>query len=263
MSRDGAMSGDHELLMAAVREAGELASSHFGKNTPSWMKKPGQPVSEVDLAVDDLLRQRLCDERVDYGWLSEESAETPDRMDREWLWVVDPIDGTRAFLDARPEYSVSAALLHFNRPVAAAVFNPETNKFFEAVRDSGAKCNGAPITVSAKEDMDGARVLVSRSEFKTLAGDKALIPCEVNSISSIAYKLALVGSGTTDATVTLTTKSDWDIAAAHLIVSEAGGIMTQTDGTALVYNRPHPRHANVLAAGPSLHAMLVMALKEA
>ncbi|MDP7183088.1 MAG: inositol monophosphatase family protein, partial [Alphaproteobacteria bacterium] len=105
------MSGDHNLLVAAVREAGELASSHFGKNTPSWMKKPGQLVSAVDLAVDDLLRQRLCDERADYGWLSEESAETPDRMDREWLWVVDPIDGTRAFLDARPEYSVSAALL--------------------------------------------------------------------------------------------------------------------------------------------------------
>ena len=115
------MSGDHELLTAAVREAGKLASSHFGKSHPSWMKKPGQPVSEVDLAVDDLLRQRLCGERPDYGWLSEESAETPDRMDREWLWVVDPIDGTRAFLDARPEYSVSAALLHHNRPVAAAV----------------------------------------------------------------------------------------------------------------------------------------------
>lgn len=261
MSGNGAMSGDHELLIAAVREAGKLASSHFGKNPPSWMKKPGQPVSEADLAVDDLLRQRLCGARPDYGWLSEESAETPDRMDREWLWVVDPIDGTRAFLDARPEYSVSVALLRHNLPVAAAVFNPETGELFEAVRDGGAKCNGAPITVSAKEDMDNARVLVSRSEFKTLAGNRALIPCEVSSISSIAYKLALVGSGATDATVTLTAKSDWDIAAAHLIVTEAGGVMTQTDGEALVYNRPHPRHPNVLAAGPGLHAMLAAELK--
>ncbi|MBL6935286.1 MAG: 3'(2'),5'-bisphosphate nucleotidase CysQ [Alphaproteobacteria bacterium] len=262
MNETGIRDGDHEMLIAAVHEAGALASSHFGKSNPSWMKKPGQPVSEVDLAVDDLLRQRLCGERSDYGWLSEESAETPDRMDREWLWVVDPIDGTRAFLDARPEYSVSAALLHFNRPVAAAVFNPETDEFFEAVHDGGARCNGEPITVSAKENMDNARVLVSRSEFKTLAGNEVLIPCEVSSISSIAYKLALVGSGATDATVTLTAKSDWDIVAAHLIVSEAGGIMTLTDGEALVYNRPHPRHPNVLAAGPGLHAMLATALKE-
>jgi len=257
------MHGDHELLIAAVREAGALASRHFGKRNPSWMKKPGQPVSEVDLAVDDLLHQRLCGERPNYGWLSEESAESPDRMDREWLWVVDPIDGTRAFLDSRLEYSVSVALLHFNRPVAAAVFNPGTDELFEATADGGARCNGAPITVSSKDNMDNARVLVSRSEFKTLAGGKALIPCEVSSISSIAYKLALVGSGVTDATVTLTAKSDWDIAAAHLIVSEAGGIMTQADGDALVYNCPHPRHPTVLAAGPALHAMLTAALKKA
>jgi myo-inositol-1(or 4)-monophosphatase len=257
------MHGDHELLIAAVREAGALASRHFGKSNLSWMKKPGQPVSEVDLAVDDLLRQRLCGERPDYGWLSEESAESPDRMDREWLWVVDPIDGTRAFLDSRLEYSVSVALLHFNRPVAAAVFNPETDELFEATADGGARCNGMPITVSNKDNMDNARVLVSRSELKTLAGDKALIPCEVSSISSIAYKLALVGSGITDATVTLTSKSDWDIAAAHLIVSESGGIITQANGDALVYNRPHTSHPNVLAAGPALHTMLTAALKRA
>jgi myo-inositol-1(or 4)-monophosphatase len=256
------MSGDHNLLVAAVREAGELASSHFGKSHSSWMKKPGQPVSEVDLAVDDLLRQRLCAERPDYGWLSEESAESPDRMDREWLWVVDPIDGTRAFLDARPEYSISVALLHFNRPVTAAVFNPETDELFEAVADGGAKCNGAPIAVSGKDDLDNARILVSRSEFKTLAGDKILAPCEVSSISSIAYKLALVGSGATDAMVTLTIKSDWDIVAAHLIVAEAGGIMTQIDGKTLVYNRPYPRHTNVLAAGPTLHTVLAAALRD-
>lgn len=252
---------DHALLTRAVREAGRLASGFFRTRMASWDKRPGDPVCDADLAVDALLKKALLSERPGYGWLSEESAESANRLSAERLWVVDPIDGTRAFLKGRPEYAVAAALVVAGRPVAGAVFNPETDEFFEAVEGAGMRLNGVPLAVADRVKVSGMRLLVSRREFERLSENHHIGDCAVEAISSIAYKTALLAAGRADALVSLSPKSDWDLAAGHLLVAEAGGRMTSCSGEELVYNRPLPRHASVLAANPTLHALVVERLR--
>ncbi len=255
------LSRDHALLTQAVREAGRLASGLFRKRIASWEKRPGDPVSDADLAVDELLKKTLLNERPGYGWLSEESAESANRLTAERLWVVDPIDGTRAYLKGRPEYVVAAALVVRGSPVAAAVFNPETKEFFEAVEGGGMRLNGTPLRVTDRAKVPGMRLLVSRREFERLSQAHRIQDCAVEAISSIAYKTALVAAGRADALISLSPKSDWDLAAGHLLVAEAGGRITSCTGEELVYNRPHPRHPSVLAANPTLHALVVERLR--
>lgn len=255
-SKNDWMADDHALLIEAVRAGGELAASYFGQDLENWMKRPGQPVSEADLAVDALLRDTLMSARPDYGWLSEESAESTGREEAERLWVVDPIDGTRAFLEGRPEYTVSVGLLENGRPVLGAVFNPQTGEFFEAVKGGGARCKGRTLHVGEAGNIENARILVSRGEFKNLASHDRLINCEISSISSIAYKIVLVAADRADATVSLLPKSDWDLAGADIILAEAGGMLTTADGKPMVYNQTRPRHSSVLAAGRGLSAEL-------
>jgi len=250
------MADDHALLIDAVRAGGELAAGYFGQDLDNWMKRPGQPVSEADLAVDALLRDMLMSARPDYGWLSEESAESEGREKAERLWVVDPIDGTRAFLEGRPEYTVSVGLLENGQPILGAVFNPQTGEFFEAFKGGGARCKGRTIHVSETAIIENARILVSRGEFKNLASHARLINCEISSISSIAYKIVLVAADRADATVSLLPKSDWDVAAADIILAEAGGRLTTADGKPLAYNQAKPRHSSVIAAGRELSAGL-------
>ena len=136
---------DHALLLDAVREAGALALKYFRTDVESWDKSPDNPVSEADLAVDKLLRDKLMTARPGYGWLSEETADTPDRRTKSHVWIVDPIDGTRAFLRGTPQFAVSAALVVDEHPVSGAVFNPAQGEMFEAKKGGGARLNGAPI----------------------------------------------------------------------------------------------------------------------
>ncbi len=254
---------DHELLVAAVREAGALAMRYFRGPVRQWEKSPGDPVSEADHAVDDLLRARLCDPRPGYGWLSEESEDDPARLEVERVWIVDPIDGTRAFLKGKPEFTVAAALIAGARPLAAAVFNPATGEFFEAVRDRGARRDGRALRVSERADFSGLRLLASRRTFVDHRWLEELPGADFAAINSIAYRLALVACGRYDAAVSLGAKSDWDVAAADLLVAEAGGRVTTASGAALVYNRASVRHPSVIAAPPALHARLLALIEAA
>ncbi|MGB8274428.1 MAG: 3'(2'),5'-bisphosphate nucleotidase CysQ [Alphaproteobacteria bacterium] len=253
----GSLAEDHALLCRAVREAGLLASKRFHAGEKGWDKRPGQPVSQADIAVDAYLEQELIGARPSYGWLSEESGESDNRLSTARIFIVDPIDGTRAFLKKRPEYAVSVALVASGRPVAAAVYNPETDEFFEAFEGGGARCNGAPMRVQDRTQLRGTKLLVSRHEFKELGVDPGLEECEIEAISSIAYKIALVAAGRAGAVIALRPKSEWDLAAADLLVTEAGGRITDAGGAELIYNQPAPDIASVLAAGPVLHALLL------
>ena len=253
---------DIALLVAAGREAGAIALDFARRGFSTWDKSKGDPVTEADIAIDRHLRQRLLAARPDYGWLSEETADDPDRLGRARVFVVDPIDGTRAFIKGKPHFSVSLAVVEAGRPVAACIFNPATDELFEAGLGAGARLNGGTIRVTDRAEMTGARVIGPDGIFTSPRWPTPWPKLEAASRNSIAYTIALVASGQFDASVTLSGKSDWDIAAADLIVAEAGGKATDHLGRAFQYNQPVTRHLNAISGGPALHDWLVEKLKE-
>ena len=245
-----------------MRQGGELALSYFGGDIKQWDKKPGDPVSEADLAVDALLRERLCGARPDYAWLSEESEDDGKRLGAAATWIVDPIDGTRAFLDARPEFTVTAALALGSRIVSGAVFNPVTAEMFEAVAGGGARLNGEPMAVSDCDSLDGARLIAGPRPFRQRNWTEATTKASFHFVNSMAYRLALAATGRFDATLTLSNKSDWDIAAGVLLITEAGGRATRLDGSGLRLNAASVVHPDIVAGAPGLHKILVTGFAE-
>jgi myo-inositol-1(or 4)-monophosphatase len=253
---------DLALLVDSAREAGAIALDFARDGFETWDKAKGDPVTEADLAIDRLLRQRLLAARPDYGWLSEETADDRSRLDRKRLFVVDPIDGTRAFIKGKPHFCVSLAVVEDERPVAACIFNPATDELFEAEQGGGARLNGRPIHVSDRSVMEGAKVIGPEGLFRHPSWPTPWPALEIENRNSIAYTIALVASGSFDASVTLSGKSDWDVAAADLIIAEAGGRATDHLGRGFRYNQPVTRHLNAISAGPALHDWLLEKLKE-
>jgi len=257
------MADDEALLTGAVRAAGALALSFFRSGIVGRKKADNTPVSDADLAVDVMLRDSLAGARPDYGWLSEESVDHPSRLDAVRVWIVDPIDGTRAFLAGTPEWTIAVALVEHGKPVLAAVFNPATDEMFTAKRGGGAYLNGVKIAVTAPDAVEGCRMIATPGFFKHKVWTAPWPHTEDVWINSIAYRLALIAAGRADGTVSLTPKSEWDIAGAALLVEEAGGRVTDATGTALTYNQPSPRMNGLVAAAPRLHDLLVARTKPA
>jgi myo-inositol-1(or 4)-monophosphatase len=254
---------DLDLLRDALAAAGTLALDHFCARGRHWYKGPGQVVTEADLAVNRLLRRHLIGARPDDGWLSEESADDGSRLSRPRVWVVDPIDGTRAFADGVPEFSISVALVVHGEPLLGSVLNPATGERFEAWRGGGARLNGRPLRASDRQLLAGARLLSARTEMRKRNWHELLPEAELTTIGSLAYKLALVAAGRFDGLVSLRASHDWDLAAACLLIEEAGARLTDADGAPLVFNRPVPRHAGLVAAGTdALHRALRTRLQE-
>jgi myo-inositol-1(or 4)-monophosphatase len=251
------LQADHALLLDAVRESGAIALDFFRNGVKSWDKRHDDPVSEADIAVDSHLRERLQGTRPDYGWLSEETPDDHLRLGQRRLWIVDPIDGTRAFLKGKPEFTICAALVDEGVPTAAAVFNPATDEFFEAFAGGGARLNGRSIRASQRDHLAGAKLLASRRTFEHHNWLELTPGAEFTDMSSIAYRMAKVADGTFDAAVSLGEKSDWDIAAADLILREAGACCSTREGHAFRFNGKPARHPSVLAAGAALHPVLI------
>jgi myo-inositol-1(or 4)-monophosphatase len=242
-------------LAACVREAGQLALSMFRTPLKQWSKGGSSPVSEADIAVDRLLRERLTAAHPGVGWLSEESADDPARLASRYVWIVDPIDGTRAFLAGLPDWTVSAALVEGGRPIAACLFAPATDEFFLASANNGATCNGAPIAVTRGASFAHARIAGPKSfvqQLTALAPDLIAVP----RVHSLALRLARVAQGTLDIAVAGANSHDWDLAAADLLVHEAGGALTHVGGGTVLYNRAELRHEMLLAASPERLAVL-------
>lgn len=247
---------DRALLNAAVREAGRIALTYYQTDLKTWMKGADDIVTEADIAVNDQLQKSLAVARLAYGWLSEESKDNAHRLTCERVWVVDPIDGTRAFAKGRPHFTISVALVEAGRPVVAALFNPATDEFFEAEVDAGALLNGAAIKVGTRPTIEGARMAAFAPMFKHPAWTIPWPEMDIIERNSVAYRIALVACNEVDAALALNTKNDWDLAAADLILHEAGGKLTSHDGKLLIYNREVPRHRSLLAAGPALYGPL-------
>lgn len=248
---------DRDLLIAAVREAGVIAREGFQSASKAWEKSKGNPVTETDLAVDRFLTERLRGARADYGWLSEETADTPERLGARRLFIVDPIDGTLSFIKRKHEFTICACVVEDGVPVAAAIYNPMTEEMFAAARGRGASLNDAPIRVSARGELPGCRILVARDVIEHPAWPRPWPAMEVGKRASIAYRMALVASGAYDAMMALSSKYEWDTAAGALIVQEAGGLATTHRGAALPYNQPTPTHRSLVCAGPALHAAIL------
>lgn len=253
---------DRALLAAAVREAGAIALSYFGRKPRAWDKSKGNPVSEADLAVDGFLRDTLTAARPGYGWLSEESADAPEDRRQTRTLVIDPIDGTIAFLKHKPEFVVAAAVVEAGRPIAAALFNPVTGELYEASAGGGASCNGARLQVSARTALEGARVLAGKALFAHPGWPAPWPAMHVETRGSIALRLALVAAGAFDAMLALSAKHDWDLAAGDLLVTEAGGRVTAHDGRILLYNGAQPLQPSVLAATPGVYPAFHARLKD-
>jgi myo-inositol-1(or 4)-monophosphatase len=247
-------------LNAAVREAGDLALSLFGTSVKTWTKDHGSPVTAADIAVNDLLHERLASAAPDIAWLSEESADEAARRAARRVWVIDPIDGTRAYIAGRTDWAVSAALVEDGRPVIAALFAPAEPAFYAALAGSGATLDGAPITAAETAQMEGARIAGPKSYLERLSTlGFAFEP--VPRVHSIALRFARIARATLDVAFSGGSSHDWDLAAADLLVHEAGGAMTTLAGRALMYNRAELTHGALVAAGRARHGKLIEALR--
>jgi myo-inositol-1(or 4)-monophosphatase len=247
---------DVALLKDTVREAGALALSLFRTELKNWTKGASSPVSEADIAVNDLIETRLRRATPDYGWLSEESADDEQRLDKRRVWIVDPIDGTRGYLAGREDWCVSVALVEDASPVLAAVFAPASNEFFFAARGQGAACNDAAVHATPGVEIDFSRVAGPKPLVERLSrssDDIALHP----RIGSLALRLCRVAEGRLDAAFAGGQSRDWDLAAANLIVQEANGNMTALSGDRILYNRREVTHGVLVAAGRDRHASII------
>ena len=255
ISRDR-LARDTALLIETVREAGALARSMFRTELRNWTKGASSPVSEADIAANDLIENRLRSAAPDYGWLSEESVDDEARLGKRLVWIVDPIDGTRSYLAGREDWCVSVALVEGASPVLAAVFAPVTEEFFFASRGGGAFRNDLPIHATAGTDLDFCRVAGPKPLIERLnrgPGEISLYP----RIGSLALRLCRVAEGRLDAAFAGGQSRDWDLAAANLIVQEANGNMTALSGDTILYNRREVTHGVLVAAGRDRHASIV------
>ena len=241
---DKGLLADLALIRDAAREGGEIAMRYFRKDPDVKMKPGNSPVSAADFAVDDFLRETLTAARPDYGWLSEETIDSPERLSAHRTFVVDPIDGTRAFIEGRRTWCVSIAVVEAGVPLVGVLDCPARGEIYEATAQSAAVLNGSEIVVS------------NGSDDLRIAGPKAMLaaaPSYMRSeqvipyIPSLAYRVAMVASGELDATFIKPNSHDWDLAAADLILRRAGGQVLDATGAAPFYAGPQPRHGALVA----------------
>lgn len=247
------MTADLDLLRRAALEAGRIMLARRDKGLKIRSKPGGSPVTNADLAVDAFLTEALRSARPDYGWLSEETADDPARLQARRIFVVDPIDGTAAFIKRKPWFTVALAVVEDGRAVAGVVHAPALGETYEAALGAGARLNGEPIRPSDVRTLDDLGMV----------GDPALFMREpwsatrVERRNSIAYRLALVACGAFDAAVALGPKWDWDVAAGAAIAAEAGAVVTGTAGQPFRFNQADPRQPGLLCAAPGVHALLL------
>lgn len=250
---------DLDLLTGLAAEAGKIAMRWFREDPKVWMKAGDSPVSEADFAVDAFLKERLLAERPDYGWLSEETDDDMDRLQTSRTFVVDPIDGTRGFIAGQRQWCVAIAVVEANRPVAGVLECPALGQTFGAVAGGGAKLGERTLTVASVQP-PAVRVTGPRS-FQTSV-DRTLSQRveKLPFVPSLAYRLAMLAADEVDLALARASAKDWDLAAADLIVHEAGGALTDLDGAGLRYNCRDIRHGTlVAAAGPRHEQMLDLA----
>ncbi|MBV9157864.1 MAG: 3'(2'),5'-bisphosphate nucleotidase CysQ [Acidobacteriaceae bacterium] len=245
------MAEDLDRISAALAAAVEVLAPFRPGSVAFTEKNSSGPVTEADRLVNETLREMLV--RDGEAWFSEESVDTSDRLNKDRVWIVDPLDGTREFIEGVPEWSVSIGLVEHGAPVAGGICNPSTREVFVGSLQGGVTYNGSPVQASGRTELRGATVLASRSEFKRGEWERFRdAPFEIRPVGSVAYKLALVASGQADATWTFTRKNEWDIAGGIALVRAAGGVVKAPDDAPLILNRASFQFSGLIACGAAL-----------
>jgi myo-inositol-1(or 4)-monophosphatase len=250
---------EKRCAITAAREAGAIIRAIYNTNyTVDYKdKRQDSPVTIADRDADQKIHEILQGTFPDYGWLSEETVDSPARLSRRRVWVVDPMDGTKEFIQKIPEFAVSIALVEDGAPILGVAYNPPLDQLYWAVRGQGAWCGEQPLRVSPLAQLAAATILSSRSETKRGEWDAFKDAFKTRPTGSIAYKLSLIGGGEADATFTLVPKNEWDICAGVLIVEEAGGKVTNLDGTPVIFNQPKTLLPGLIASNCLLHEQIL------
>ncbi len=253
------LAADLELLKESVRAAARIAMS-FHRKAPAHKQKPdGTIVTEADLAVDAYLKSTITTARPDDGWLSEETPDTTERLGKRRLWIVDPIDGTRDFQAGGVDWAIGAALAFEGRPVVSVLYRPADDVFFHAVEDGGAFCNGKPLLIDSAA---ARRHVITHNKYKS-GIEAAGFSTERTSKLPLLLRFSAIAEGKLAGAISSGPKNDWDIAAGHLILKEAGGILTTEKGGPVIYNRPEPWQPGVVAAQAQWHRAIMRAMETA
>lgn len=252
---------DLSLLRDAVLSAGEIALRFTGPDAKRWDKAGGAgPVTEADLAVNDHLLDVLRGARPDYGWLSEETDDDAARLSADTVFIVDPIDGTRSFVEGSKTWAHSVAVAHRGEIIAGAVLLPMRDMLYTAALGFGAHLNDRPLTASTQTQVSASEVLSAKPNLRPEFWQNGDVPAFGRAYRpSLAYRMALVGEGRFDGMITFRPTWEWDIAAGALIATEAGAAVSDRTGAALRFNAADPRTDGIMAAAPTLHATLLNA----
>tara|TARA_Y100000996_G_scaffold337292_1_gene273985 strand:+ start:3032 stop:3814 length:783 start_codon:yes stop_codon:yes gene_type:complete len=239
-----------QLSQHATKQAADVILKYYNSSYEVKMKGKGNPVTEADIEADEILKETLMKETPDFGWLSEETRDSSDRLNKTKVWVVDPLDGTKEFVEGIPNFVISVGLVENNKPVLGIIYNPVTEQMFSAYTGGGVKLNGVNCTISKSSQLSKMSMLNSRSETKAgLWEPYKEYFNEVSPIGSIAYKLALVSTAQSDMVASLKPKNEWDICAGHCLINESGGILITSLGEKISYNNSNTLITPGLIAG--------------
>jgi myo-inositol-1(or 4)-monophosphatase len=243
-----------------TKAAGAAIMGYYRSSFDVADKAPDNPVTDADFAADNLLKERLLARLPAAGWLSEETVDSPDRLDKSLVWVVDPLDGTKEFVLGIPEFSVSVGLVENGRSILGVIYNPAIQELYYAEQGGPLYFNGEPVTVSAREQLTGASIDASRSERKRGEFEPFAAMLNIRTMGSIAYKLARVAAGQCDATWSRGPKNEWDICAGVLLVEAGGGKVVDLDDNGFIFNRPRTKVNGIIADNGRLHPQILDAL---
>ena len=233
------------LLQEITRNAGKIAMQYYRNDNQVWMKPGDSPVSQADLAVNEYLQKHLLSARPNYGWLSEETEDNAERLEQKRIFVVDPIDGTRGFIEGKDEWCVSVAIVEEARPLAAILECPALNETYCASTNSQSRMNSNLININNSDEIS---LVTGSRKINNLMNDMDLNNLKSTKfIPSLAYRIALVAAGKIDLALARPGAHDWDLAAVDLILANAGGSLFDLDGKKLLYNRNKLQHKSLLA----------------
>jgi len=242
---------EHTVL--AIREAGKIIMNYYQSEFEVKQKGVGNPVTQADIETDTFLKNTLTEAFPNYGWLSEETKDSPARLKKNRVWVVDPLDGTKEFVEGIPNFAISIGLVENGKPIMGVILNPVKNELYTAVKNMGMKFNGKKTIICQNQNLNEINILNSRSEtkrglWKLYQGKfKELIP-----VGSIALKLAMVSANQADFIGSLQPKNEWDICAGHCMINESGGELLTTLGNEITYNNPNTLITPGLVAGNNI-----------
>jgi myo-inositol-1(or 4)-monophosphatase len=251
-----------DVAVGAVREAGAVIRSLYGTALPVFEKgdRGSSPLTEADTRANEIIQRRVMAAFPEDGWLSEESRDSPARLGKRRVWIVDPLDGTKEFVQQIPEFAVCLALAEDGRPIVGVTHNPITGELYTATPTGGASRDGERIAVSSTERLADAVLLASRSESERGEWDRFRGRFTIELSGSVAYKLALVAAGRADATFTLTPKNEWDVCSSVCLIESAGGRVTDLAGAPLRFNQQTTMLSGLVASNGRLHEQILAAL---